>query len=49
MENVIIGTVLALATVATIYWKHGDEGAKVMSIAFSVLLVVEVVILLLRS
>jgi hypothetical protein len=48
MKDIIIGTALALATVLTIYLKHKDFGAGLLSVIFSLLLFVEAIVLLLR-
>jgi hypothetical protein len=48
MKDIIIGTALALATVLAIYWKHRDYGARILTVVFSLLLLVEAIVLLLR-
>ena len=48
MKDIVVGTALALATAFTIYLKHKDYGAGLLSVIFSLLLLVEVIALLLR-
>jgi hypothetical protein len=48
MKDIVVGTALALATVLTIYLKHRDYGAGVLTVVFSLLLVAEAIALLLR-
>jgi hypothetical protein len=48
VKDIIVGTALALAAVLTIYWKHRDYGAGILTVVFSLLLLLEAVILLLR-
>jgi len=48
VKDIIIGTALALATVLTIYLKHKDYGAGVLTVVFSLSLLAEAIALLLR-